>query len=135
MNQSKRLKEFNPIEEYIVYDSDKLRVVSDPTFSDIHILKIYVYDNNKTLYTTRISMEEPIYIDSEFDNHILTNDELNEFINCLKLSRINDQDCSIYSVWDMIIDKCNDCYKRSDINKRIPLDLPIPDYSILPTQS
>lgn len=141
--RSKLLKECGDIEEEIAYDSNNIRISSDPTlFGDDFIIKIYQFgkDGRTINGIARVSMKEPIYIECDCHNDYLSKENIIEFMSALSGPRIsktifyNDNEFP-NNVWEKVIVDSNRVYIDSDIHKRIPLDLPIPDYSLLPIQS
>ena len=137
--ESRKLCEIATELETMVYRGKDFIICTDPSTDNNFILKVYRMNKNRKMDVARISMKDPVYINSEFDNYILSKLQLYEFINALTGPReslpfrYNDNEYP-FTVWDMLISENNYVYKIENIQKVIPKDLPIPNYTLLPTK-
>ena len=146
-NQSKILKEFFIDGQSIIFQQNisdidhpyGIRIKTHASFDENHIFKVYrmkiINLNTDKQYFTyegcaRISMLEPRYIECEYENSYLSKYELNIMIQALNLP--SDYESNITG-WKYLIKETNRIYEIENYPKRIPLDLPMPDYSLLPT--
>ena len=137
---SKELNEIGEINQ-LIYSNNNFKVYGDLTINNnLHIIKVMMFnklDENGYMKIARISMEKPEYIDCEYKSYIFTKEELQEFINCLSSKRDTifhlKHDQFPFTVWDTIINEMNYTYNLEEINKQVPTNLSIPDYSKLNT--
>ena len=134
------LKEFDYHDESNVYYGSS--IVISTLLSEDCTYGIKVYKLRNTLEkkeVARISMLEPKYIDCDIPNSILSTGELFEFLRAIPGLRSMPNNIGAlsykypYTVWDALINEANEQYENFGISKRIPINLPIPDYSKLPT--
>lgn len=126
--------------ESVVYNKE-LYITCCPSFdNDLYILKVYKCKNQSTkgldfLGISRISMIEPIYLDSEFDNYILSKSDISLLISILNGPIAFEGGCyesKATNVWQQLIEEYNFAMD-GESDKKLSIDLPIPDYSKLPT--
>lgn len=151
---SEYLKEYSMDHEDPVYinNIDHIAIVASPSwkswdgkFDTYNYFKVIIFDQYKS-YTEyidikdrmnvnikiyRISLYNPEYINDKIDYGYMSKKELNIVINASREEGL--------SVWQNIIKNLNwehsDDYKIHGIRwNKIPQDLPIPDYSLLPTR-
>ena len=140
---SKKLKEDSESWFSEVYLKDGLAINILPNWSDERILCFWVIkfiDNN--IKYCRISMTEAKYIGEPDENLILSKEDVNELIKVLTTNytgtlRWND-DMKFKRNWDYMITQLNTDHEYTYPNENlkwvnISKDLPIPDYTLLPT--
>lgn len=127
--------------DILVYFDDGMWIYSDFTYDPntyLIKLKFIPEDNNDPYFDfVRISMLKPEYIVGEHKGRLLTKREKEKFINALNKPRLGGNiyfdDKEYPLVWEALIACHNKFYLDSNVNKQLPLDLPIPDYNILGT--
>lgn len=134
------LKEINSDLESFVFRNKNFILYTSPSENDDYIIKFCKLKNEQYEGVARISMKEPKYIDCEVDNYILSKEDIKEFIEALKSDRMSlpyryDDEEYPYTTWQLIIEELNFIYKMIELNKLIPRDLPMPDYTLLPTRN
>ena len=138
--RSESINECIDVLETEVYIGKKIRITSVPTTdNDIVECKVFLCKNFQFTGVARISMLSPEYINCEFKNNLLSREELDEFINALIGPRESlpfkyDDNKYPFTVWDALIEGHNDIFRRYNIQKVIPKDLPIPNYTLLSTR-
>lgn len=122
--ESRILDEFEEL-NYKVYDTQKYCIFSIPNFSNIPCFAVIV-DENKI---SRISLLEPKYIECEYENYILTKDEIEDVIKILNSSANDNLFKKEYTVWRiLLIEQNRELNNEIDNYININEDLSMPDY-------
>lgn len=120
----------------VIYQKDKMKVLLVPNYSEKSLRYFWIIKQNKFC---RISMMEPVYMNFPDENLILTKEEINELIKTLNTTytgELNWNKGNVYKRnWDFLISQLNETQEFYENLKwiKIPKDLPIPDYTLLPT--
>ena len=139
--RSSLLNECADIMESQVYSDNITKIATMPTFdNDLCMFKVYRTSlNNEFLSVTRISMKEPKYIDSEYQNYILSKNDVQNLIKALSgpgefIPYRYTKENMPKSTWDLMIKELNHEYSYDLNHELVPDNLPMPDYSLLPTR-
>lgn len=135
------LNECADIMECQVYSDSTIRIATMPTFdNDICMFKVYKTTNdNNFIGISRISMLEPKYIDSEYPNYLLSKKDIQTIIKALScqgefIPYRYTIETFPKTAWELMIKELNHEYSREQNHELVPDNLPMPDYSLLPTR-